>query len=91
MHAIHVNERWEQEKERREGNEMGRSLGMSLASAIWGTLEFETTVGHWEKRPAGCGPGPARVGSLGWRKRFRGVSEKKREIEAPAERQRSDH
>lgn len=42
---MHVNERWEQEKEKGEENEVGRSPGMSLASAIWGTLEFEMTVG----------------------------------------------
>lgn len=29
---MHANERWEQEKEREEGNTVGRSLGMSLAS-----------------------------------------------------------
>lgn len=69
-----------------EGNKVGRSLGMSLASAIWGTLESEMTVGLEEKRPAGCGPGPAQVGSLGWRKRFRGVREKKREREKPRQR-----
>lgn len=85
-----VNERWEQEDER--GRKCrGRSLGMRLISVIWGTLEFEVTIGLWGKCPAGRGPGPAQARNQGWRKRFRGVSGKEREIETPAERQHSDH
>lgn len=45
---MHANERWEQEKERGEGNKVGRSLGMNLVSDDSRTLgEASSRLWPW--------------------------------------------